>query len=101
MGTRRGQPDERTDPSVDSSTDAGPPGEPQWMSVQTAACELEVTTRTIYRFINDGKLTAYRIGRVYRIRRSDFVDFLADATVQPGDLDHLVDERRAGNDRAT
>ena len=80
---------------------ANPLDRPRWMSVQAAARELEVTTRTIYRFINDGKLTAYRIGRVYRIRRSDLEEFLTDATLQPGDLDHLVDERRAARHRAT
>lgn len=67
---------------------------PLWLSVQTAASELEVTTRTIYRFINDGKLAAYRIGRVYRIRRADLQHFLDDAALQPGDLDHLVDDGR-------
>jgi excisionase family DNA binding protein len=65
-----------------------------WLSVQAAASELEVTTRTIYRFINDGKLAAYRIGRVYRIRRSDLDSFLLGAALQPGDLDHLVDDGR-------
>ena len=69
-----------------------------WMSVQTAAKELEVTTRTIYRFINDGKLAAYRIGRVYRIRREDLDSFLHAAALRPGDLDHLVDEGRTGRD---
>lgn len=63
-----------------------------WLSVQRAAAELEVTTRTIYRFINDGKLPAYRIGRVYRIRRADLDAFLVSAALQPGDLDHLVDD---------
>ena len=65
----------------------------RWLSVQSAAAELEVTTRTIYRFINDGKLAAYRIGRVYRIMRSDLDEFLRAAALQPGDLDHLVDDR--------
>lgn len=67
---------------------------PSWLSVQSAAAELEVTTRTIYRFINDGKLAAYRIGRVYRIRRSDLEDFLDGAALQPGDLSHLVYDNR-------
>ncbi|MEM9130831.1 MAG: helix-turn-helix domain-containing protein [Actinomycetota bacterium] len=70
---------------------------PSWMSVQTAAAELEVTTRTIYRFINDGKLAAYRIGRVYRIKRTDLEDFLNGAALRPGDLNHLV---RDGRDQA-
>lgn len=67
---------------------------PSWLSVQSAAAELEVTTRTIYRFINDGKLAAYRIGRVYRIKRADLEDFLDGAALQPGDLSHLVHDSR-------
>ncbi len=72
-----------------------------WMSVQTAANELEVTTRTIYRFINDGKLAAYRIGRVYRIRRQDLDSFLHAAALQPGDLDHLVDDGRTDREHGS
>ncbi|MGI9611437.1 MAG: helix-turn-helix domain-containing protein [Acidimicrobiales bacterium] len=87
------------DQAASSLTAADPQPRPQWMSVQAAARELEVTTRTIYRFINDGKLTAYRIGWVYRIRCSDLAAFLADAALQPGDLDHLVDDRRSIDDR--
>lgn len=65
----------------------------RWLSVQAAAAELEVTTRTIYRFINDGKLAAYRIGRVYRILRTDLEEFLRSSALRPGDLDHLVEDR--------
>lgn len=68
-----------------------------WLSVQDTADELEVTPRTIYRFINNGALAAYRIGRVYRIRRSDLEQFLDRAAVRPGDLDHLVDDGRNGD----
>lgn len=71
-----------------------PPDLPSWLSVQAAAAELEVTTRTIYRFINDGKLAAYRIGRVYRIKRTDLEDFLNGAALRPGDLNHLVRDSR-------
>ncbi|MCP4226742.1 MAG: helix-turn-helix domain-containing protein [Actinomycetia bacterium] len=66
-----------------------------WLSVQKAASELEVTTRTIYRFINDGKLAAYRIGRVYRIKRADLDAFLVGAALQPGDLNHLVEDTKS------
>ncbi|MEM7337677.1 MAG: helix-turn-helix domain-containing protein [Actinomycetota bacterium] len=68
-----------------------------WLSVQDTADELEVTPRTIYRFINNGALAAYRIGRVYRIRRSDLEQFLDRAAVRPGDLNHLVDDGRNGD----
>lgn len=76
------------------SAEPRPPDEgSRWLSVQAAAAELEVTPRTIYRFINDGKLAAYRIGRVYRILRTDLEEFLRSSALQPGDLDHLVEER--------
>jgi len=61
-----------------------------WLSVQSAADQLGLTTRTIYRFINEGKLAAYRFGRVYRIRREDLDSFVASSAVRPGDLDHLI-----------
>lgn len=78
---------------MESQTEQSPTS--LWLSVQDTAAELEVTTRTIYRFINDGKLAAYRIGRVYRIRREDLEGFLLNAALRPGDLDHLVDDGRA------
>lgn len=93
MGAGEGQDEPRAEVGA-TPTPATEQRLPVWMSVQAAANELEVTTRTIYRFINDGKLTAYRIGRVYRIRRSDLDDFLGAAAIQPGDLDHLVDDGR-------
>ena len=71
-----------------------------WMSVQSAADELELTPRTIYRLINDGRLAAFRFGRVYRIRRSDLSEFLERAMVRPGDLDHLVEPNRSSGTRS-
>ena len=61
-----------------------------WFSVADAADEIGVTTRTIYRLINDGALSAYRLGRVFRIRTTDLASYLESARIKPGDLDHLL-----------
>jgi len=64
--------------------------EPQWLGAAGAACLLGVTDRTVHRAINRGDLTAYRVGRVIRIRRVDVDRFLDAHQIQPGDLDHLL-----------
>jgi excisionase family DNA binding protein len=54
------------------------------------AKRLGVTVRTLYAIVNRGDLTAYRIGRVYRIMSEDVEKFLDKVRVKPGDLDHLI-----------
>lgn len=61
-----------------------------WLSISDAAAILGTGAHLVYRFINDGDLTAYRFGRVYRIRAVDIDAFLEAVRVKPGDLDHLM-----------
>lgn len=49
-----------------------------------------VTPRTLYRFIDEGQLAAYKLGRVLRVRRSDLDTFLESVRVKPGELKHLL-----------
>ena len=42
-----------------------------WMSTADAAEYLGVQSRTLYRFIDEGRLPAYRFGRVIRLKRED------------------------------
>jgi excisionase family DNA binding protein len=66
----------------------------QWLGTRQAAERIGVTQRTLYRFIDDGKLPAYKFGRVIRVKIDD-VDLFIDASrIQPGELSHLV----AGDD---
>jgi len=60
-----------------------------WLGAPGAAEYLGVTLRTIYKLIDQGDLPAYKIGRVFRMRRSDLDDFLERSRVQPGELAHL------------
>ena len=64
----------------------------EWMNTQEAAAHLGITVRTLYRAIDEGKLTAYRMGRVIRIQKPDLDSFLEDSRIQPGELVHLYPE---------
>lgn len=60
-----------------------------WLSTNEAATRLGVTTRTLYRFIDEGRLPAYRMGRVIRIKASDVDDFIEACRIEPGSLANL------------
>jgi putative molybdopterin biosynthesis protein len=72
-----------------------------WMGVLDAATRLGVTNRTVYRFINDGDLVAYKIGRVIRIQQADLDAFIESTRIQPGTLDHLVPGGYGTDDHAS
>jgi excisionase family DNA binding protein len=57
------------------------------MSTAEAARRLGMTPRTVYRFINDGSLRAYRFGRVIRIRDTALTAFIEGCRIEPGTLD--------------
>ena len=45
-----------------------------WLRVEEAAELLKVSTRTIYKLINDGDLPAVRVGNKWRIRRDEVLN---------------------------
>jgi excisionase family DNA binding protein len=60
------------------------------MSTKGASDYLGVNLRTLYRFIDEGDLAAYRFGRVIRLKEEDVVDFVARCRIAPGSLEHLL-----------
>ncbi len=60
-----------------------------WLGVPGAAQYLGVGLRMVYKLIDQGEIPAFKIGRVFRMRRSDVDDFLERSRVQLGDLSHL------------
>lgn len=52
-------------------------GVDEWLSTRNAAERLGVSLRTLYRFIDQGVLPAYKMGRVIRLRSIDVVSFAA------------------------
>ncbi len=68
------------------------PREIGWLSTAQAARRLGITTRTLYRFIDEGQLPAYRFGRVIRLKQDEVDVFIETCRIQPGTLEHLYPE---------
>lgn len=62
----------------------------RWMSTEEAAAELGITTRTLYRAVDDGRLTAYRFGRVIRFRPEDIETYMESCRIKPGSIANLA-----------
>ena len=60
-----------------------------WMSTDAVAHRLGVATKTVYRLIDGGKLRAFRIGRVIRLKSVDVDAYEASCEISPGTLGHL------------
>ncbi len=63
-----------------------------WLSSSEAAKRLGVTTRTLYRLIDEGLLSGFRFGRVIRLKEEDVNKYAEGSRIQPGDLKHLYQE---------
>ena len=61
----------------------------RWLSTKEAAERLGITPRTLYRFIDEGGLPAYRFGRVIRLQESEVLAFIETCRIPPGSLEHL------------
>ena len=72
--------------------------EPKWMSSNQAAERLGVSLRTLYKFVDEGLVPAYKFGRVIRLREHEIDTFIETSRIVPGTLDHLYPE--AKGDRA-
>jgi putative molybdopterin biosynthesis protein len=77
-----------SDAEQESADSQGSP-DAVWLSTQEAARRLGVTARTLYRFIDQGELPAYRLGRVIRLMLKDVDAFIEASRIAPGSLEHL------------
>lgn len=64
----------------------------RWMSTKEAAQHLGVTLRSLYRFIDEGSLAAFKFGRVIRLKADDVERFIESCRIAPGSLEHLYPE---------
>lgn len=67
----------------------------EWLSTAGAAKRLGVTTRTLYRFIDEGLVPAYKFGRVIRLKQAEVDAFIEASRIEPGTLEHLYPETRS------
>ena len=70
----------------------------RWLSTKEASERLGVTLRSLYRFIDEGDLVAYKFGRVIRVQEGDVDRFIEKSRIVPGSLEHLYPEIK-GNGR--
>jgi excisionase family DNA binding protein len=63
--------------------------ETAWLGTKEAAARLGITLRSLYRFIDEGDLAAYKFGRVIRLKESDVDRFIDTCRIVPGQLEHL------------
>jgi excisionase family DNA binding protein len=64
----------------------------RWLSTKEASERLGITLRSLYRFIDEGGLVAYKFGRVIRIQETDVDRFIEASRIPPGSLEHLYPE---------
>jgi excisionase family DNA binding protein len=64
----------------------------RWLSSKEASDVLGVNLRTLYRFIDEGLLVAYKFGRVIRVKEADVTAFVEAARIVPGSISHLYPE---------
>ena len=60
-----------------------------WLGTKEAAARLGITLRSLYRFIDEGDLAAYKFGRVIRLKQEDVDRYMESCRIQPGQLEHL------------
>ena len=58
----------------------------EWLNTDQAAKRLGITARTLYRFIDEGQVPAYRFGRVIRLKQTDVDLFIEECRIDPGSL---------------
>lgn len=57
-------------------------GEKQFYTAQELADTLRVNIMTIYRYIQAGKLKAYKLGKEFRIDKEEFNNFLNNVKIK-------------------
>jgi len=65
-----------------------------WLGTREAAERLGITLRTLYRFIDEGLVPAYRFGRVIRLKADDVENFIEASRIAPGTLEHLYPDMK-------
>jgi excisionase family DNA binding protein len=68
-----------------------------WLGTREAAARTGVTLRTLYRFIDEGLLPAYKFGRVIRLKQDDVDVFIESSRIVPGSLEHLYPELKGAD----
>jgi len=55
----------------------------EWLTLQQIADELQLHIETVREWVRTKRLTAYRVGRDYRVKRTDLDKFLEERRTKP------------------
>ncbi len=55
----------------------------EWLTLQDIADELKLHIETVREWVRTKRLTAYRVGRDYRVKRADLDKFLEERRTKP------------------
>ncbi len=69
-----------------------------WLSTKEAAARLGVTLRSLYKFVDEGELPAYKFGRVIRLKGADVDAYIEACRISPGELEHLYPPLKSGDE---
>ena len=86
---------------ADNPSNRPVPGEDPWLTVQQVGAELKIHPATVRVWIKDGRLRAVRVGREWRVRRSE-VDRALMSDASPAYVEQEADssrERESGSSR--
>lgn len=84
-------------PATGTPSSDDTPDEIEWLSSKAAAARLGITPRTLYRFIDEGQLPAFKFGRVLRLKKTDVDAYIESCRVEPGSMSHLYPETAGGS----
>ena len=70
----------------------------RWLSSGEAANRIGVSLRTLYKFIDEGAVPAYKLGRVIRLKVSEVDAFVEGSRIEPGTLEHLYPDAKGTDD---
>ena len=55
----------------------------KWLTPEDIAGELRVNKMTVYRMLEAGTITAYRFGRLYRVKPEDLQAYIRASRISP------------------
>lgn len=61
---------------MSAASDSNKPSDHKFLTTEEAAAYLRVSQQTIWRWCKDGRLPAFQIGRVWRIRKDELEELI-------------------------
>jgi excisionase family DNA binding protein len=65
-----------------------------WIGTKDAAAQLGITIRSLYRAVDEGRLPAYKLGRVIRLKQNEIDAFIEASRIEAGSIPHLYPDAK-------